>query len=165
MAVVIGAGAGYYNWQQQASSPSNEAVQEKIHYHTGFLVLQDGEQLDLTSDEFMYFKPCGLDEGLVEATPNDRVHLHNGIGDVLHIHDDPVALEELLISLKLDTTLPWQVYNETGTELDLSAPIPDTESIVYSTTPLTTEEIEALDWPTEEHITTIENDTFENCGA
>lgn len=63
--------------------------QHHPHYHANFLVVVDGEPLDLSSSRYMEdASSCVGDE---EVLPAQRVHMHDGVGDVVHVHHDGVT--------------------------------------------------------------------------
>lgn len=58
---------------------------EITHFHANWAVFIDGARLDLTADRFMEdVAACRTDPGSIG--PRDRVHLHEGNADVVHVH-------------------------------------------------------------------------------
>jgi len=61
---------------------------KEIHYHAGFLVYVDGQLQDFTPSKYMETQPCYTNK--VKHPPEDnqkeKAHLHDGIGDVVHVH-------------------------------------------------------------------------------
>jgi len=98
---------------QQQTSPQVEPQQteqyaeeehEGTHYHTGFTFIVNGEVQEYSGIEFMQLSPCSIDHDDEQAheestDPKDRIHLHNQIGNVVHVHVDDVTWKELLTSL------------------------------------------------------------------
>ena len=58
---------------------------EATHYHANWAIFIDGERLDLSDQRYMEeISSCYAVDG--EVTPQSRVHMHEGIHDVVHIH-------------------------------------------------------------------------------
>ncbi len=84
---------------------------QEVHYHAGFQMYDKGELLDFSGPEFMYLGECGA-MGHSFETVRDRIHLHERIGDVAHIHDDGVTWRNLFESLNredLIKNLDWVI--------------------------------------------------------
>lgn len=62
---------------------------EKIHFHAGFVVFDNGKKVDFSDMKYMTIEPCKVD---TTETPtaaeiqHDKAHLHDGVGDVVHVH-------------------------------------------------------------------------------
>ncbi len=107
------------------------------HYHAEFLVYKDGEKLDLNGIEHMYFAPCRVYEfGERELEEIDRAHLHDSVGDVVHIHDDGVTWRVLLSNLNIEGDLLG--YNKEGELVEgmIDKEIGPYESVIFSNTEL-----------------------------
>lgn len=65
-------------------------IQKKeVHYHANFAVFVDGERLPF--DNFLYYEEvqsCFAGQG---ATPQTRVHMHDNVNHVVHVHDYAVT--------------------------------------------------------------------------
>lgn len=58
---------------------------EPAHYHANFVLYLDGERVRLQDERYMQdIATCRVDASLV--SPQDRVHLHQLIDDVVHVH-------------------------------------------------------------------------------
>lgn len=70
------------------------------HYHANWAVFVGGERLDLSADRFMEeISACGAaGSGL---RPEDRVHMHDNVHDVVHVHHDGAAWGHLLANLDM----------------------------------------------------------------
>ena len=73
---------------------------EETHLHAGFQIYIDGQLQDYSDSKYMHLSPCSIDYvkpdySLVE----DRIHLHNNIGDVAHVHVKGVRYMDLMDSL------------------------------------------------------------------
>jgi len=69
---------------------TKKAVPAKpIHFHAGFIVFDNGKKVDLSAAKYMTIEPCKVD---TTETPtateiqHDKAHLHDGVGDVVHVH-------------------------------------------------------------------------------
>lgn len=68
------------------------------HYHANWAVFVDGERLDLSGEKYMEdVVRCKADPTRVD--PEDRVHMHNGNPDVVHVHDGGATWGHLLANL------------------------------------------------------------------
>ena len=113
------------------------------HYHAEFHVYKGGEKIDLAGLENMYFAPCRVyDFGERELEEIDRAHLHDYVGDIVHVHDDGVTWRVLLSNLNIEGDLIG--YNKEGQLIEnlLDRVIIPYESVVFSDTEL--ENIEDL---------------------
>ncbi len=72
----------------------------EVHFHSGFQVYEDDELLDFSDPQYMSLVPCS-DDGHPTKT-EEKVHLHDGVGDVAHIHQANVVWEDLFQYIKLD---------------------------------------------------------------
>ena len=70
-----------------------------VHYHANFAVFEGGKQVDFSSPEFMHISPCTENE-VHSDDPNENVHLHDGIGNVVHVHADSISWKTLFETLK-----------------------------------------------------------------
>lgn len=80
---------------------------EDTHIHAAFQVYVDGELQDYSGSDYMHLGVCGADE----AEPNfddvtERVHLHENVGDVAHVHATETTWRDLFVSLGIDNILP-----------------------------------------------------------
>lgn len=68
------------------------------HYHANWAVVIDGKRLDLTANRYMedVFQ-CSVDPN--RQRPEDRVHMHEGNMDVVHVHDAGVTWGHFLANL------------------------------------------------------------------
>jgi hypothetical protein len=60
--------------------------QKVIHFHAGFQVYIDDKLQDYSAQKYMSLLPCGkayADPALEQA---EKAHLHNQVGDVVHVH-------------------------------------------------------------------------------
>lgn len=77
------------------------ALQEdahSVHYHANWAMVVDGERVDLTGARYMVdvFR-CSVDPTM--QVPEDRVHMHEGNQDVVHVHASGVTWGHFLANL------------------------------------------------------------------
>ncbi len=74
-----------------------------VHYHAGFQIYMNGKLQDYSSTEFMHLKPCGTheDTGDKEDEQLEKAHLHDNVGDVIHVHRNGVVWNDVFTNLKL----------------------------------------------------------------
>jgi hypothetical protein len=90
ISLVIGVFAGYRTLQVPL---------RPIHYHANFAVFEDGKQVDFTKPSYMHISPC-TDDGHESSDPKENVHLHDGIGNVVHVHAEGITWKTLFETLK-----------------------------------------------------------------
>lgn len=82
---------------REVNRPADEA--ETVHIHAAFHVYRDGVLQDFTDLKYMSVKPCSEDEHEEALSPEnellERAHLHDGVGDVVHIHRPAVTWRAL----------------------------------------------------------------------
>ncbi len=84
-----------------------------IHIHAGFLVYKDNIQVDFSKLEYMSTIPCFTDkkDGLTdENVQQEKAHLHDGIGNVVHVHISGARWGDLFANLNY----PINYENATG---------------------------------------------------
>lgn len=70
------------------------------HYHANWAVIIDGERLDLSAARYM--EDVAACTGGEHVLPAERVHMHDGEHDVVHIHHHGVAWGHFLENLGFD---------------------------------------------------------------
>lgn len=136
----------------------------EVHYHAGFHIYEDGTQVDLSGLEYMTIQPCGVSHrhDNMKEYEASKVHLHDGVGDVVHVHAEGQTWRMLLDSLGLEAEKYRQTYRE-GVEVslmdDLIVPY---ERVIFAdeNTEVTQSMIEGV--PSIERIEEVEN-TSETC--
>lgn len=80
---------------------------DEVHYHAAFHIYLDGELQDFSSDEFMQGGACSVDPNYEPdlTLPVNRIHLHDNIGEVVHVHAEEVTWREIFLSLEIDSWL------------------------------------------------------------
>lgn len=74
---------------------------EPVHYHANFAVFVDGKQVDFSRPELMHIAPC-TDDTHLDTDPAENVHLHDGIGNVVHLHMAGITWKTFFDSIKFD---------------------------------------------------------------
>lgn len=107
-----------------------------VHYHAGFHLYVDGVKQDFTDFKYMSFIPCNEHDSQ-KLTPEEeqleKAHLHDQVGDVVHVHRDGATWNDLLINLGFGYDYSKEVrgYSAQGEMTDiLSQPIKANDSIV-----------------------------------
>lgn len=112
---------------------------EHVHYHAGFRVYINGTLQDYSSFTFMNIKPCAEPEdhqnGLSpEEEQQEKAHLHDGIGDVVHVHRSNATWQDLFTNIKVTfpDNAPVEGYrNGEPVENLLNQTIQSYESVIF----------------------------------
>ncbi len=97
LCLIIIAVAGYYILTQTLLKP------KPVHYHAGFQVYVDDKLQDFSDFKYMHEKPCTLNGKPVDDHDDEQIekaHLHDQIGDVVHVHRSGATWGDLFINLK-----------------------------------------------------------------
>ena len=84
----------------------------ELHYHAGFEIYKNGTLMDFTPLEFMNVKPCADDQD--ETSHDDlhpEVHLHDGIGNIVHVHGKEATWSDLFLKLNIDAATASAIVN------------------------------------------------------
>ena len=106
-----------------------------IHYHAGFQVYVDNQKQDFSDFKYMHVNPCGddhRDEVTSESEQLEKAHLHDGNGDVVHIHREAAIWNDLFQNINY--TLPADVQGYINGQFVpqvLSMPIIENASAVF----------------------------------
>lgn len=76
--------------------------EEETHYHANFAVFIQGDMVNFSKDEFMHITPCGPEDRHNEEDEEEKAHLHDRIGNVVHVHHDGVTWSDLFENLRFD---------------------------------------------------------------
>lgn len=76
---------------------------EAQHIHAGFQVYIDGKLQDYSGIEFMSIKPCEKEHKALtkEEIQDEKAHLHDGVGDVVHSHFKGARWGDLFKNIKV----------------------------------------------------------------
>jgi hypothetical protein len=118
---IVGVIAGFkYFYRDQA-----------VHYHAGFQIYVDDKLQDFSDYKYMSVVPC-TDDQHKEAVES-KVHLHDGVGNIVHVHAPGVVWGDLLKYLKftVDPKKPVEAYvNEKKVNNIMTTPIYPYDSLV-----------------------------------
>jgi len=114
-------GSGLYVWRNAVDDPSDEQSNAgaDVHYHAAFQIYIDSVLQDYSGMQFMNIEPCNDEEGEESDEEHDlsdvaeRVHLHNNVGTVAHVHDSGVTWRNLFESLGIAELLSRPVFGYT----------------------------------------------------
>lgn len=75
---------------------------KKVHYHAGFVVFQNDKKLDFSDFKYMRVKPCDDVKGndTDEDIQAEKAHLHDQVGDVVHVERDGAYWRDLFTNIK-----------------------------------------------------------------
>ena len=84
--------------------PSDITETEHVHYHAGFKVYIDNQLQDYSGYQFMNYTPCSLhnEKKSAEEEQIEKAHLHENVGDVVHIHRRGAVWGDLFTNLKVN---------------------------------------------------------------
>lgn len=90
------------------------------HTHADFLVMLDGEAVDFT-DEFFMTGASTEDHTRDESLPAMRkfLHLHDGLGHVIHRHKPGLTLQEFFDSISVGFTAECILYRSSEIDRDM----------------------------------------------
>jgi hypothetical protein len=72
-----------------------------VHYHAGFQVYENGKLKSFADIRYMHDKPCTGNPSPEELyDPMEKAHLHDLVGDVVHVHRENVVWGDLFTNLK-----------------------------------------------------------------
>ena len=72
-----------------------------IHYHAGFIVFENNAQKDFSALQYMKANPCNIDGSHgVEEKQLEKAHLHDGVGNVVHVHRDAALWSDLFTNIE-----------------------------------------------------------------
>lgn len=82
---------------------------KKVHYHAGFVVLAHNTKVDFSDWKYMTVRPCSLtkkDDGSNKVIQNEKAHLHDGVGDVVHVERAGGTWQDLFKNIKYPLNYP-----------------------------------------------------------
>lgn len=108
-------------------------IYNDIHYHAGFRVFVDGVQQDFSGPEYMSLKPCGTATMNNGQEQEEKGHLHDRVGYVVHVHRPGAVWRDLFTNIhyQLDPIKPVKAYiNGKPVKNFLDEPIKPYESLI-----------------------------------
>jgi len=160
--ILVIAGVALWFWNNDGFAYDKKP----IHYHAGFQVYVDNQKQDFSDLKYMKVEPCGNDDHEVttESEQLEKAHLHDGNGDVVHIHREAVVWSDLFTNINY--TLPTDVQGYINGQLVpqvLSMPIIENASAVFFVGENTDIPAKVAGRVTQERIKEV-GDKSENCG-
>jgi hypothetical protein len=73
---------------------------EEVHYHANFAVYVEGNRLPF--DSFTYYEEIQTCFGGAEARPQSRVHMHDNVNHIVHVHDEAVTWGHFFANLGMN---------------------------------------------------------------
>jgi hypothetical protein len=73
-----------------------------LHYHANFAVYINNRQVNFSDPSYMHLAPCLADTSVISFNKLDNVHLHDLVGNVVHVHQGGVVWNDLFKSIKYD---------------------------------------------------------------
>lgn len=108
--------------------------QEKIHIHAGFKVFVDNQIQDFSGLKFMKLTNCGAEENGQDVDEQlEKAHLHDKIGNIVHIHRKGVKWGDLFknLNFRFDGQKPLTGYiNGKKADVILDQPIRAFDSVI-----------------------------------
>jgi len=157
-AVLVLGGAFFYFF-----SPTSK--EEAVHYHAGFQVYVDDKLQDFSDLKYMQVSPCGR----VFRRENDQIekaHLHDTIGDVVHVHRTGAVWGDLFKNLGFDVGKESEFVGYLNGNLQqdiLLYPIIGNDSVVFFKGPIKDMNKKLQSRVTLDHIQEVEARS-EDCG-
>ncbi len=136
-----------------------------IHYHAGFQVYVNNTLQDFSDLKYMQIKPCGGTFHF-EDEQIEKAHLHDNIGDVVHVHREGAVWADLFQNIKFEipTSTEFVGYlNGNRQENILTYPILPYDSVVFFSGPIVSMNQKLQARVTDDHIKEAESRS-ENCG-
>lgn len=142
-------------------------TEPEIHYHAAFLVSDGGTIVNFSGDQYMHHDPCttGAKRTLTaKEEQEERAHLHDNVGDVVHVHRAGTVWRDLFINLNYDIPETVHAYRN-GQLIDgiLDQTIRPDERMLFVTGPDEQLQEHLMQLPTVENIRAIEARS-ETCG-
>ena len=111
---------------------------QAVHYHAGFVVFSNGKKVDFSSAKYMSVSPCTLksndEEEHMSASDiqREKAHLHDYVGDVVHIERSGAVWKDLFINLDypINYSLATGYINGKNVENFQNQPISIDDSLV-----------------------------------
>lgn len=142
---------------------------EPIHLHAGFQVYKDDKLQDFSDFKYMHEMPCTIDGKAVEGEPKDeqqeKAHLHDQTGDVVHVHRKGAKWGDLFTNIKYPLDENTTVYSD-GQKVEnfLEKDIVVNESVVIFEGKHTKDNEYLKNAVSKERIKEVENSS-ENCAT
>ncbi len=146
---------------------AKRAVSTKgVHYHAGFIVFDNGKKVDFSDIKYMTIKPCKLKNSETDTSEdlqNEKAHLHDKVGDVVHVEAEGAKWGDLFsnIGYPIDYSKATAYINHQKVDDIKDYPIKAYDSLVIFIGKVDTQLLDEA--VTRDHILQIEK-TSEICG-
>jgi hypothetical protein len=135
------------------------------HIHAGFLIYRDNRLIDFSDAKYMHVEVCSEDPS--HSATNEQIekaHLHNLVGDVVHVHRTNAVWGDLFQNLgyQLDATASAYIDGEQISAIK-DYPIQAFDSLIILEGENTTLEEKIASAVTSERIAAVEA-MIESCG-
>lgn len=156
--LIVIAGGLFYYFKPHTTEPS-------VHYHAGFQVYVDDKLQNFSDLRYMNVSPCG---GVFQRENDqlEKAHLHDGVGDVVHVHRSGAVWGDLFknIGFQMPTSSEFVGYlNGNRQENLLNYPILAYDSVVFFEGPIVDMNKKLQARVTDDHIKEVESRS-EDCG-
>lgn len=133
--VVLGIVVVFLMIKNQSADTPPSHTHEEIHIHAGFQVYVDDQLQDYSGFEHMKISPCYEGER-VELTPEEEqleiAHLHDNVGDVVHVHREGATWIDLFSNANIPMGVnPTAYVNGEKVDNILSREIENYDSVVF----------------------------------
>jgi hypothetical protein len=130
------------------------------HYHAGFQVYKQNQLQDFSDLKYMHLESCTETEAFPKAIEDEQIekaHLHNGVGDVVHVHRDNSVWGDLFHNLNYPLEASATAYLNSKPVVDfLTLPIEPYDTLVVVQGEASNLDQMTLNVPTREYIETVE---------
>ena len=139
---------------------------EEVHYHAGFQVYVDGQLQDFADLKYMQIKPCG---GVFDNEDDqiEKAHLHDNVGDVVHVHRKGAMWGDLFKNLQWEIPKDKEFVgylNGERKENLLNYPLLPYDSVVFFSGKIEDMNHKLQARVTDDHMKEVEKGS-ENCGT
>lgn len=74
--------------------------EKKVHYHAGFVVFQNNKKINFSDNKYMNIMPCSTDDSALTEDPQlEKAHLHDNVGDVIHVEQKDPKWKDLFTNI------------------------------------------------------------------
>ncbi len=81
-------------------------INPTTHHHANWAIVVNGTRVDLSGDRFMEeISACSAGDG--EIQPGQRIHMHENVDDVVHVHHPGATWGHLMTNLDLGLGDDW----------------------------------------------------------
>ncbi|MFA5947020.1 MAG: hypothetical protein WC813_03265 [Patescibacteria group bacterium] len=87
---------------------------ESVHYHAGFQIYVDDVLQDFSAMEYMELAPCDVGSNKTDDEKDETLDLHNGVGDVVHVHRAGTTWKNLVEYLQTHQQFAPENLSEKG---------------------------------------------------